>query len=84
MRPVVGDSGDSTKGCPKVFTYKETEFLGYAAPPTIDKQQRDCLHHSLRLPPASLGLVLRTLLRTAVYAHASSLCIGVALQYICS
>jgi hypothetical protein len=31
MRPVVGDSGDSTKGCPKVFTYKETEFLGYAA-----------------------------------------------------
>jgi hypothetical protein len=31
MKPVVGDSGDSTKGCPKVFTYSDTEFLGYDA-----------------------------------------------------
>ena len=28
MKPVVGDSGDSTAGCPKVFTYAPTEFLG--------------------------------------------------------
>lgn len=31
MRPVVGDSGDSTAGCPKFFTYEDTEFLGYDA-----------------------------------------------------